>query len=230
MLLMEFYAAFLLGLTGSLHCVGMCAPLMMATNERGVADFAAYQTGRIATYVVLGYLLGALGWGIGMLQLQAWFAVACGIMIGAIAILGLSPESWLMRWPLYARLQLNIRHFIAKTAGKGRWARFGVGCCNGLLPCGLVYLAIIGAANTNGPLNGALFMLSFGLGTLPLLMGALFAGRRLLRVSKPAYRKLTTVFTLLAAILFIWRGWHAGLPNEFHQFQDMVFPVMCNGH
>ncbi len=225
---MEWIAAFSLGLFGSLHCVGMCGPLMLAAggNWKGVAS---YQSGRLLTYALVGALLGGLGMGARLLDLQAPLAIISGVLLLLIALARLSPDHWVARWPLYGKFQFSLRSRMGKWLGTGGGlAHFSLGCCNGLLPCGLVYLAVVGAANTGGIASGAVFMLAFGLGTLPLLLGLLFTGQRLLRVGNGALRRFTPVVVAIAGVLLLWRGWHAALPVEFHRFHDLVFPPMCH--
>jgi sulfite exporter TauE/SafE len=112
---------------------------------------------------------------------------------------------------------------------QGLKAQFSLGICNGLIPCGLVYLAVIGAANTGSPLMGAGFMVAFGLGTLPLLTATLVAGRRLNRGSAAALlARWTPVLMLAVGILLVWRGGSAHLPANFQNFQDLAFPPMCH--
>ncbi|PPK87599.1 hypothetical protein CLV84_0545 [Neolewinella xylanilytica] len=224
---MELFAAFTLGLFGSLHCVGMCGPLMLAAGGDGKA-VAQYQTGRLLTYALLGALLGSLGLGARLLQLQAPLAIVSGAALLLIAFARLSPERWVAAWPGYGRLQLALRWRISGWLNRGGLAHFGLGCCNGLLPCGLVYLAVIGAANAGGIVAGALFMLAFGLGTLPLLLGLLLTGRRLVRLGNGFLLRYTPVVVALAGALLLWRGWHAALPVDFQRFQDLVFPPMCH--
>ena len=219
--------AFSLGLFGSLHCAGMCAPLMLAAggNWGGVA---AYQLGRLLTYGLLGALLGSLGWGAALLDFQRVLAIACGALLLLVAVTGGDPANFLGRLPAVGRLQLTVRRLLAARSGSSGLAYLGLGCCNGLLPCGLVYLAVVGAANAGDPVTGAGAMMAFGLGTLPLLLTILLVGRR--PGGKPAawFSRLAPAVTVLAGVLLIWRGVHASLPPGFQFFQDMAFPPMCH--
>ncbi len=206
---MELSIAFALGLTGSLHCVGMCGPLMLAMGAgNGLHSALAYQTGRIAVYILLGALLGGLGLG-----MQLWNA----------------QSTVLARQPWFARFQLRLRSVASTFAVQGGLrAKLVLGACNGLLPCGLVYLAVIAAANAGSPAKGAAFMLAFGLGTLPLLLGSLFLGRRIVRSGPDRLAALTPYVIGLAGLLLLWRGWTAYLPNDFYNFQQLAFPPMCH--
>lgn len=227
---MELIAAFLLGLTGSLHCVGMCGPLMMAAGNGGRWQRAfAYQGGRILVYVLLGGLLGALGLGVRLWNAQSMIALLSGGLLIGFALLRLDPGNMLQRLPAYARFQVGLRQRVSGFIGQGGVGpQFALGCCNGLLPCGLVYLAVIGAANTSSPLVGAGFMLAFGLGTLPLLTATLYTGRRLFRLDAARLDGATPVVMAVAGLLLLYRGWATHMPSDFTNFQDLAFPPMCH--
>jgi len=227
---MEIIAAFILGITGSLHCVGMCGPLMLAAGNGGRWQSAfAYQSGRILVYILLGVLLGALGLGMRLWNTQSTIALLSGALLIGFALLRLDPGNFLQRLPAYARFQVALRQRVAGFLSEGGvTARFALGCCNGLLPCGLVYLAVIGAANTGSPLMGAGFMMAFGLGTLPLLTATLYAGRRLFRLDPARLAAISPVVMTVAGLLLIYRGWTTHVPSDFFNFQDMMFPPMCH--
>ncbi|TXF91033.1 sulfite exporter TauE/SafE family protein [Neolewinella aurantiaca] len=227
---MELLVAFSLGLTGSLHCVGMCGPLMLAAGNGNRWQSAfAYQSGRILVYVLLGSLLGAFGLGMRLWNAQSMIALVSGALLIAFALLRLDPGNMLQRLPAYARFQIALRAKISGFLGKrGVSGQFILGCCNGLLPCGLVYLAVIGAANTSGPLAGAGFMLAFGLGTLPLLTATIYAGRRLFRLDAARLAAATPILMTIAGLLLLYRGWMTHIPYDFLAHQDMAFPPMCH--
>ncbi|NJC25580.1 sulfite exporter TauE/SafE family protein [Neolewinella antarctica] len=226
----EIIAAFSLGLLGSLHCVGMCGPLMLAAGAgRAWKSAVAYQTGRISVYASMGFLLGSLGLGMAMWNAQSVLSLVAGSLLIACAVVGLDPGNVLARQPAFTRFQVRLRSKVQSLFARTGWrARFALGCCNGLLPCGLVYVAILGAAGAGGPVAGAGFMLSFGLGTLPLLILTLVAGRRFAVLSKIPYRRVLPVLMALTGLILLYRGYVAHVPDEFSNFQDMAFPPMCH--
>ena len=89
-------------------------------------------------------------------------------------------------------------------------SQFGLGAINGLLPCGLVYIAAAGAAATGQPIEGAIHMAAFGAGTLPVLLGIGMAGRSLSFM--PRFRRLIPVTVGMVAVLLILRGLALGIP------------------
>ncbi|HCO84482.1 MAG TPA: hypothetical protein DIT95_13230, partial [Arenibacter sp.] len=83
---------------------------------------------------------------------------------------------------------------------------------NGLLPCGLVYMAVFGSIATANPWLGALFMALFGLGTIPLMTTAVYFGSMLKGSAKKSVQRLIPVFVILVGLLFILRGMGLGIP------------------
>ena len=89
-----------------------------------------------------------------------------------------------------------------------------IGVLNGFLPCGFVYMGIAGAMaiSSAGPVNGALFMVLFGLGTIPAMLGTSIAGNYINLGFKRKFAKLVPVFAVLLAVIFILRGLNLGIP------------------
>lgn len=212
---MQLWTAFALGLVGSLHCAGMCGPLVLALPVAPgrwgmhLTGKLAYHAGRILTYATLGLLFGGLGQLLGLAGWQRWISVATGTAI----LLGLSA------WPLR-----HTTGFIARPVGflkaiLGRLlrqhrlpAQFAFGAVNGLLPCGLVYWAGAAATTTGDALGGARYMTLFGLGTVPMMLGLALAGRLLhLRLQRHLRQLVPVSFGLLAALLIL-RGLNLGIP------------------
>lgn len=182
-----FLAAFLIGLTGGVHCVGMCGGIVGAltlglplARERPLLArlpfLLAYNTGRIASYVAAGALAGGVGaWAANLVSVhraQLGLQVVAGLFM---ILLGLYLAGW---WPVLGHLE---------RAGGVLWRRIeplgrrllpvrtlpqalGIGLVWGWLPCGLVYSALVWAIGAGGAGKGALLLLGFGLGTLPALL------------------------------------------------------------
>src|SRR5690606_21461289 len=141
---------------------------------RFVAGRFIYQGGRILTYCVLGFLFGLAGEGLHVAGLQRWTSIALGVALIAGAMVGtrlpalrlLAPGSeWLRRWMSAC---LRKRTFGSLAV---------LGLLNGLLPCGLVYVAGAGAIATGGVMESVGFMAAFGLGTVPTLLAISLSGR-----------------------------------------------------
>ncbi|HEY1006078.1 MAG TPA: sulfite exporter TauE/SafE family protein [Sphingobacteriaceae bacterium] len=201
--------AFFTGLFGSLHCVAMCGPLVMAMPFANTSLFSLvlqrllYQAGRICVYSIFGILAGFLGRGFSMLGLQSGVSLVTGTILVLMAVshfLGRrNPRVQHFQSRLVAPLVNLMARYLSRPYG-GLFA----GALNGLLPCGMVYAAMAASLNADSVLKGARFMFFFGLGTTPLMILAsaaplLFRGR--LRIPL-----ITPYLLLITGILLIWKG------------------------
>lgn len=206
--------AFLLGLAGSFHCVGMCGPIAFSIPSAGNSSFSAvlgkffYHGGRTVTYAIIGGILGLIGKGIFFTGLQQSLSIGLGlILLASLLLPGIFRLPFLQRYPM--RLKAL---FIPLFKKRGLSFSFLIGLLNGLLPCGLVYMAVAGALATGDPLYGLLFMVAFGLGTMPMMLAASFAGKFLPMAIKVNVQKAIPVFVVLMATVFILRGMNLGIP------------------
>jgi len=107
---------------------------------------------------------------------------------------------------------------------------FLIGLLNGLLPCGLVYIALAGAIVSSGPYEGALYMFLFGLGTIPVLLSATLAGNVIGTRFRNMVKKSVPYFILLIAVLFILRGLNLGIPYISPKMEAKKnHPACCHG-
>lgn len=177
-------AAFLIGLGGGVHCVGMCGGIIGALTfglpqqhwQQRLPFLLAYNCGRIISYVVAGALAGGLGaWAAHLLAVQR-AQLALQILAGLFMILlGLYLMGWssVLGWleraggSFWRRIEpLGRRCFPVRTPLRA----WGIGLVWGWLPCGLVYSVLVWAVSAGGAAQGGLLLLSFGLGTLPTLL------------------------------------------------------------
>jgi sulfite exporter TauE/SafE len=212
---MDFGIAIALGLLGSLHCAAMCGPLMLAlpVPAGGAARFVAgrvvYQLGRVATYCLLGVVAGLVGQSIFLAGLQRWLSIALGVAILLCFFVSkkISVSAPVMR--LVARLksamsaQLRQRTFRSLAL---------LGLLNGLLPCGLVYVALAGAVASGNLRDGIFYMLLFGLGTVPTMLGISFSGKLFPLALRLKLRNAIPLGVCLLAGLLILRGLALGIP------------------
>lgn len=230
------WTAFTLGLFGSLHCVGMCGPLALAlplsARERWtlVGQLLRFNGGRILTYLLLGAAVGALGAGLSLAGYQAHLSIGAGVVLLVLVIFSLSVERLLLRLPGWGRyvgaVRARMQVMLARPGGAGLWR---LGMLNGLLPCGLVYLAIVGAATTGSLPAGGIYMLLFGFGTLPLLLASTYLG---IRVGGRFRQRLYRLYPVLlggVGCLLIYRGLRFDLPAGVSLWELMHTAVMCHG-
>jgi len=212
--LAAFALVFAFGLASGLHCLQMCGPIVLSYSlplARAGAWRAhlLYNSGRITTYMLLGAVSGLLGGGIGFAGRLAGLASGARMVSGAAMILagilmvGAGPSSALVSISNSgprARFSRSVARLLLSTH------KFRLGLALGLLPCGLIYAALLKAMDTASAAAGALTMLAFGTGTAVALgavgAGASFAGARLGRWS---YR-LAPAGVMIAGAVLLWRG------------------------
>lgn len=209
--------AFFTGLFGSLHCVAMCGPLVMSLPLSQHSVWFAfiqrllYQVGRILTYMTFGLLFGWLGQNFSLLGWQQGISIATGIILLMIAFAHFSKK----RITAVERWQLKLIGPLANRMGKllvKPYGGFFAGMLNGVLPCGMVYLALAGAVNSNSAVGGAEFMLFFGLGTTPLMLTAAVAGMFFRKWAQVRFSKVLPYLTLCMGIWFLLRGAELDIP------------------
>lgn len=197
----------------------MCGPLALALSpgSSGRARFVLgrllYNTGRVLTYAILGGLFGLVGGAIEMAGWQQSLSVGVGLVIIASTIMSLLHR----RLPLAS---IPARAVSSVKSALGRLLRLEsatgllfVGILNGLLPCGLVYLALAGSMTAGGPLQGMIYMALFGAGTIPLMLATSLMGRLLMRPQLQSFaRRAVPVGMLLLGAWFVLRGLGLGIP------------------
>ncbi|MFN5237606.1 MAG: sulfite exporter TauE/SafE family protein [Bacteroidota bacterium] len=211
-------SALLLGLAGSLHCAGMCGPLILAMpfhqkgGSDGVRQLLVYHIGRILVYVFLGVLIGLIGQGVAIAGIQKGLSLAAGFFLVIMAFMIWRFEFLVAAIPGFTRYTGTIQRLIGKSIGKqGYTAALSLGALNGLLPCGLVYGALAGAISTMEAAGGGLFMLLFGTGTLPLLLTVSLLGNKAGNQIRKKLGIMQPALMIIAGMLLIMRGLHLDL-------------------
>ena len=212
---MQLWTALALGFFGSLHCAGMCGPLALALPPTGrtTAGFAlgrvVYNLGRLVTYCLLGLLVGFIGQTLLIAGLQRWLSIGLGVvlLVGLLASRRLALAAPVVR--LLGRLKSAMSGWLQT---RSLTALAVLGGLTGLLPCGLVYVACAGAAATDHWHLGGLYMLVFGLGTVPMMLGIGLSGRLVQGNLRLKLRRLVPVSVLVLSALLILRGLSLGIP------------------
>src|SRR5918993_1720754 len=170
-----FWTAIILGFAGSLHCMGMCSPLAMSITTMSsnvIASRLLYNAGRIFTYGILGSVIASLGLSFPLVQYQSVLSILLGISLLVIAFSGMPAMKVPVVRQFLGRLSALLRELFSKLIQrKGHLSTFTLGTLNGLLPCGLSFLALTYCLTLRGPLEAFLFMGAFGVGTLPVMLG-----------------------------------------------------------
>lgn len=206
--------AFVAGLVGSPHCIGMCGGFASACAT-DVPRGASYHVGRLTTYAGLGALAGALGH---LVPGPTWVTTAISgtLLVGfALSLAGVLP-SFAPTLPGLGRLAGLAR---ARGGTLGAW---GLGAATALLPCGLVWAALAVPVSTSSPTTGALAMVAFGVGTTPLLAAASLGLNRIL-VGRLWARRVLALGVLVAGL------WSVGTRSQAVA-DDPSEPPACHGH
>ncbi len=210
-----YIALLLSGLLGSLgHCMGMCGPLAMMVGlqmkSRGLAavpHHLLYHGGRIATYALLGAGVGGIGSLLGLGASLNQLAGGISLVLGtAIVLLGMSYLGWL---PL-GRFEGNgawLSRAISQALMRGGIrGLILMGALNGLLPCGLVYSALLVAATSGGAMQGALAMACFGVGAIPALLAIGIGAGALSMLTRRALARSAGFLIVLIGLQLSLRG------------------------
>lgn len=205
-----------MGGIGSLHCVGMCGPIALSLpvgNESYSTKFIAtllYNLGRVVTYTCIGLMAGFIGNSFSLFGFGQWLSVIIGILIILFVVFQknqLTKNNFIKSFLEYIRKVLGNLLSVKKYHSV-----FYIGLLNGLLPCGLLYMAIAGAIATASITKSSLFMAAFGLGTLPLMWAVSFWGSFIKMNRRIGIKKVYPYIMLAMAILLIVRGLGLGIP------------------
>ena len=210
---LDLLAFLTLGVLGSAgHCVGMCTPFVLMVSRRYGLPAGThvpwvaqvwYTAGRLLTYGALGALAAGLGIALqsagALLGLQRAATVIAGIVLVASGIAGLlSLASSGSFEPVMARL-------LSRVGARMPGHPLLLGLLLGLLPCGLLYTAVMAAMAVGNAANGFLALVCFGLGTTPALFGVSLADALLVR-QRTTLNRISHVFVLAMGAWFLWRA------------------------
>lgn len=226
------WPALVMGLAGSLHCAGMCGPLALAlppdpaNRARFVTGRIVYNIGRTLTYATMGAVFGAVGQTLVFAGWQRVVSIAVGaILLTYVLLRGrhfASSSAWIAG--LIAPVK---RALAARLQARSVPALFSFGLLNGLLPCGLVYLALAGAAATGHAVGGALFMAIFGVGTIPMMLGLTLFGGAIPTTWRMRFQRAIPAMVAVLGVLFVLRGLSLGIP---YISPDLSAEAIESGH
>jgi len=213
------WSAFIFGLVGSLHCVGMCGPIAFmlpvdrSNSFKKVTQVFTYHLGRLLAYGLIGLFYGMVGRSLYIFGIQQQLSIIIGvIMILAILTPAHLFNKYNLSKPLYRVISKVKSSMGSALKKKSPDALFTIGFLNGFLPCGLVYMAVFASIAAGSTWQGSLYMVLFGLGTIPLMTSAIYLGKFINTKVKQRIQKAIPVFVVFIGILFILRGLGLGIP------------------
>lgn len=221
-----------IGLLGSFHCIGMCGPLALAlpvhryTGVQKYSGIFLYNIGRAFTYGLLGLGFGFIGNQFRLWGLQQVISIAAGLFL---LLFILSSFSFTSRIGWLAKFNTHVQRGLGAllTSAKNPFALFPIGILNGLLPCGLVYVAIAAALATMDTLQGVLLMFSFGLGTLPVMAGLMLFGHLISVKARHKMNQAVPYVVGMMAVMLILRGMNLGIPYLSPSMEKDSTEVSC---
>jgi sulfite exporter TauE/SafE len=226
-------SAFLLGLLGSFHCVGMCGPIAFMlpvdrTNAfKKVSQITVYHFGRLLAYSCIGLVFGLIGKSLYIFGFQQQLSILIGVLMILVVLI---PQKTFNKYnfskPIYKVIS-KIKSALGSALKKKTFDTFlTIGFLNGFLPCGLVYMALFAAIARGSAINGSLYMAVFGLGTIPLMTTAIYLSHFLKGTIRQQIQKAIPVFVVFIGALFILRGLGLGIP---YLSPAPVFDVVSGG-
>lgn len=224
--------AFFMGLFSSIHCVAMCGPLVLAfTADNGkqprqvLVNTVLYHVGRVAMYGALGLVVGTIGYLVNIKSWQQGITLGTGLLLVGLGLFALFGRRFQQLNHLQQRFSIPLTRWI------GYWlyrpgGHFMVGMLNGLLPCGMVYMALAAALNADSMQGSSLFMLSFGMGTWPaMLTVALVSSFAKTRI-KINFVFWLPIISILIGCWFLLRGANLDIPY----LSPLIYPdgaIVC---
>ncbi|WP_264529636.1 sulfite exporter TauE/SafE family protein [Flavobacterium sp. N502540] len=213
------YSAFIFGLISSLHCIGMCGPIAMMLpvdrqNEaKKVIQISTYHLGRLTAYATIGLIFGLLGRGFFLAGLQQKMSIFIGLAMIAIVLI---PEKVFSKYnfskPVYKMISRVKSSLGNQFKDRSYKSLFTIGLLNGFLPCGMVYVALFGAIAMQSASLGVLYMLLFGLGTIPLMTVVVYVNSLIKLPFRNKIQKAIPYVAVIIGVLFILRGLGLGIP------------------
>jgi sulfite exporter TauE/SafE len=189
-----------------------------------MASRVVYNSGRITAYAILGVAFGLVGKSLVVAGFQQWLSITAGFAMLGFVVFG-HKRLGSSGWRAAGWIKSTFRTFLQRRTFP---AVFGLGAANGLLPCGLVYLAGTAAAASGDVAGAVLYMLMFGFGTIPMMLGiGLFGVSFMKLLQRFGLKPLVPVSVCLVALTLILRG--AGLDIPYFSPAVSNGRVTCSG-
>ncbi len=212
-------SALLLGLGGSLHCLGMCGPIAFTLsidkrykNKLLIQNFL-YQMGRVITYSILGILAGLIGKSFNIIGLQDKISIITGLLLIVSVLFSLEKLQTTTLFKPVNSVVTKLKVKLSQYIKRSNYSSFIIiGLLNGLLPCGMVYTALTASVAAGSISNSSVFMFLFGLGTIPLMFLAVLIGNYAGMSWRHKIEKILPFIVVFVGILFILRGLNLGIP------------------
>jgi uncharacterized protein len=213
------YTAFFFGLISSFHCIGMCGPIAMMlpvdreSPAKKASQILTYHLGRLTAYAAIGLVFGLVGRGLFLAGMQQKLSIFIGV---AMILVILIPEKVFSQYnfskPVFLLIS-KVKSALGKQfKNKSYQSLFTIGLLNGFLPCGMVYVALFGAIAMQNVGFSVLYMLLFGLGTIPMMSSVVYLQSFLTVPVRNKIQKAIPYVVVAMGMAFVLRGLGLGIP------------------
>jgi sulfite exporter TauE/SafE len=205
-----WFTALMMGLAGSFHCFGMCSPLIVTSTKGKSQAFTRkvyYNSGRILVYAIQGAVVSSIGLAFEFAGVQQWVSIALGAGLILLGVVGTTS----FRLPVLSSGLIHLTNwlkikFTKLLSSRTLTSTIVLGSLNGILPCGLTYIAFAYCVTLPLPTDGFLFMTFFGLGTLPVMLGAAGGMQWIINRLNITTRTITTMTVIIIGSMLVARG------------------------
>lgn len=217
--------------------MGMCGPIALMlpvdrTNQtKKVIQIITYHLGRLSAYAVIGLVFGLLGKGLFLAGIQQKLSIFIGVLMIVVILI---PERVIAQYnfskPVF-RFISKIKTSLGKQfKNKSYKSLFTIGLLNGFLPCGMVYVALFGAIAMQSESFGVLYMILFGLGTVPMMSSVVYLNSFLTIPIRNKIQKIIPYIAVIIGVLFILRGLGLGIPYVSPSYMSLSVQSTPNCH
>ena len=231
-------SGFIFGFLGSLHCVGMCGPIAFSLPTGRIQNpikklylISLYHLGRIFSYALIGLFFGLIGKGLSLFGLQQLLSIIIGVamILSVVSYYTASFKTGLNK-PIYNFI-LKLKIYLgAQFKNKNPDTFLTIGFLNGFLPCGLIYIAVLGSLSFGNVFHSILYMILFGLGTVPLMTATSYLKSFISSHTRLRLQKLVPILIIALGIVFIIRGLGLGIPYLSPSSADLRSPKVSSSY
>lgn len=209
---------FILGISSSLHCIGMCGPIAMAlplnrkSNTTILSGTLQYNLGRTLTYALLGIIAGSIGLTVATFGFLQWASIFAGVFLILFAWRKVLSKVSIFHAPNFF-FTTRLNGILGKIIRSNNPAKLWLfGALYGLFPCGMVYAALLNAILAGSPMNSALAMTAFGIGTIPAMIFVSFAIGKISKQRQQSFQLALPYILSIVGVLVLLRGMNLNIP------------------
>ena len=214
----------------------MCGPLALGVlsskNQQGFAALVSailYNWGRTISYMVWGLIFGLVGSIVAFGGIQKIVSISLGLLMVFIFLFSINLDHLISKHRWFRNQYIKISHLLTSLTQKSKKvSSFNLGLINGILPCGLVYLAIAGALSLCNIWGSFGFMMFFGLGTFPAMLAVILSRQLITLNLRFSFRKIYPYISLIMGIYLIYRGSMSKFPLDLNFYEALKNPIMCH--